>query len=115
MPNTAKALPRFIPTLTEVVQFQAPSASHAPAPHRPGGGGPASPEVPDEVRQRLDAALRPQLRSLVDEIVAAQLAEMRPRLVTEIDRLLQQKLSELVAAGLANPGAGEKPAISGFG
>jgi hypothetical protein len=92
MPDSAKNLPRFIPTLTEVVHAPIKRESTPQYPEQPGKKNP----------EEINSALQSSLRALVDEVVAVQLAELRPRLVVEINRVLQERLGELVAAKLAN-------------
>jgi hypothetical protein len=102
MSQSPKTLPRFIPTLTEVVPGS--FAAAMPASQDPVDPGPMPGLAVDEVQRRIHFAMQSSLRTLLDETVAAQLADMRPRLVAEIDRVLQEKLSALVAAELTHRG-----------
>lgn len=102
MPQSARPLPRFIPTLTEVVQ--GPLASQASAANGSADAEPLPGAAVEDVQRRIHAAVQASVLPLIDEIVAARLADMRLRLVTDIDRLLHEKLSALVASELANRG-----------
>lgn len=69
-----KAIPRFVPTLTEVVQ---------PEPEE--GATPAQQAILEQVLHRVLPALAEQLRASMREAMQEQLAHMEQRLEHEID------------------------------
>ena len=92
--------PRFVPTLTEVVQPQA----NAP------GGGP-DPAVMDlhfqeqmvhRVMQRVDVGLDQRLRDAIATVVQEQTRSVLPRLREEIESVVRQVVYEAVADELAS-------------
>ena len=117
--------PRFVPTLTEVVQnapLAAAEESGNPWPaSQPVGldhvedaepaGRPASPEVlahealEDQiihrVMQRVDLSLERRLQDAVSAMVLAQTQQLVPRLREEIEFVVRQSVSDAVADELA--------------
>ena len=99
MQTNPKVLPRFIPTLTEVVTFpvepQPPSIVFT-------AEGQINPEdLVDRVMMQLKGPINASVQAAVDEFLASHLVQLRPRIAHEIDRVLRQKLGEVLAAELA--------------
>ncbi|MHB1124750.1 MAG: hypothetical protein ACYC0T_18820 [Ramlibacter sp.] len=84
--------PRYVPTLTEVVQPPAPSASE------PAGATQAAAlaqeEVVRRVLQRVDAMLERRLRERVAAVVMEQTQALAPLLRDEIEALVRQAVAE---------------------
>lgn len=93
--------PRFVPTLTEVVEPAAGPAGVAPSP-------PAAParwegiEEPmvQRILQRVDVALERRMRAALAQVVQEQTQAMMPRLRDEIDALVRQAVNDAVAQEL---------------
>lgn len=96
MPASPRNLPRFLPTLTEVVQ--PPVVMQAPA-------EPSFPneELIERVMRRLDVSLESRLREALDTRILEQLKAMEPRLRQEIGFVVRQAVAEAVAAELDTP------------
>lgn len=113
--------PKFVPTLTEVVQNQ-PVYSQDPAPFVPALSQPSSewntpvqtPAPPDivttealedqiihRVMQRVDLSLERRLQEAVSAMVLAQTQSLVPRLREEIEFVVRQSVSDAVADELA--------------
>ncbi|MFT4241607.1 MAG: hypothetical protein QM569_04915 [Acidovorax sp.] len=119
--------PRFVPTLTEVVQVPqatplqgaqgtpvAPAhAAVAPPPQRPAVPAPAAamqPPLPDgmeeymvhRVMQRVDVVLDKRLREAIATVVQEQTRSVLPRLREEIESVVRHAVYEAVADELAS-------------
>lgn len=91
--------PRFVPTLTEVVQPAAPQASSAVT-------GMANHEALEDqiihrVMQRIDLSLERRLTEAVAAMVLQQTQALVPRLREEIEFVVRQSVSDAVADELA--------------
>jgi hypothetical protein len=91
--------PRFVPTLTEVVQSVAPQASSAVT-------GMANHEALEDqiihrVMQRIDLSLERRLTEAVAAMVLQQTQALVPRLREEIEFVVRQSVSDAVADELA--------------
>lgn len=86
--------PRFVPTLTEIVQqgelAEQTLADPPVADHRPLS-------EPQQVQHSSEPELHPELDSLVRDMVAEQLEVMRPGLRSEIQSLVRQAVAEALA------------------
>lgn len=89
--------PRFVPTLTEVVQ------TTSPAPLTP-GTAPAPPlsaeQVTRRVLQRVDAVLERRLRETVATVVLEQTSALAPVLRERVEALVHEIVSEALAEEL---------------
>ncbi len=105
MSMSEKNLPRFLPTLTEVVQAgnAAPlaaasagtlSAQIADSPL------PAADELVERVMQRLAPTLEIRLREVVAALVQEQVSALQPYLWQEVDQALRQSVTAAVAQEL---------------
>lgn len=106
--------PRFVPTLTEVVQIVAPSAA-SPL-QVPENVSPDPVEVPDatvpdagvrneidvhRIMQRVDLALEARLRAAVARVVSEQVETMGSQLRDEIELAVRDAVSQAIAEELA--------------
>ncbi|MBC7435062.1 MAG: hypothetical protein H7332_03210 [Bdellovibrionales bacterium] len=96
MSGAPRTPPRFVPTLTEVVQ----NRELAPAPPA------VQPAVLQEqiihrVMQRVDLSLERRLRESVATLVLEQTRSLGPMLREEIESVVRQSVSEAVAEELA--------------
>lgn len=99
--NRSTPPPRFVPTLTEVVQ-----------PPAPGAGGPAEGAVPDaqylqeqmihRVMQRVDLTLDRLLRETVGRLVLEHTQALAPSLRDEIEIVVRQSVNQAFEQELAS-------------
>lgn len=97
MSTPPKNLPRFLPTLTEVVKpgDAAAAASGEAAPVRP--PMPTAEELVERVMQRLAPTLEIRLRAVMTALVQEQVSAMEPYLWQEVDQALRQTVTAAVA------------------
>lgn len=106
--------PRFVPTLTEIVQVGAPVVTSPP--QVPATVQPDPVDAPDEtptgsglqnevdihrIMQRVDLALEARLRAAVVRVVSEQVEAMAPQLRDEIELAVRDAVSQAVAEELA--------------
>lgn len=119
--SAARPIPRFVPTLTEVVVWpelpladaiQAPSPAapaDSTAPAAPAAAAPAQPgqgfeeDLIHRVMQRVDGVLEQRLREAVQAVVTEQTRAMPARLREEVEAVVRSAVYEAVAQEL--PGA----------
>lgn len=105
MSTSQKNLPRFLPTLTEVVQpgdaaaFAAASDEAAPV-QSAGQPMPAAEELVERVMQRLTPTLETRLRTVMATLVQEQMSALEPYLWQEVDQALRQAVAAAVAQEL---------------
>jgi hypothetical protein len=92
-----KAPPRFVPTLTEVVQIapSAPKAMDALA---------FEEQLVHRVLQRVDLLLEMRVQQAVARVIQEQTRAVVPRLQEEIDTVVRQCVSEALSAELSSSG-----------
>lgn len=97
MSTPPKNLPRFLPTLTEVVKpgdaAAAASAEAVPVPPPM----PTAEELVERVMQRLAPTLEIRLRAVMTALVQEQVSAMEPYLWQEVDQALRQTVTAAVA------------------
>ncbi len=93
-PAIPKNLPRFLPTLTEVVQVRA-STHAASAPDVDVD------ELIDRIMLRLDGPLQGALQAALGSLVIDKLREMEPRIRDEVDRAVRLTVEEAIAQEIA--------------
>ena len=81
--------PRFVPTLTEVVQGGAREAAQAPAP--------ITEQVVSRVLQRVDVVLDRRLREAIGAIVLEQTTALVPMLRERLDEVVREVVVEALA------------------
>ncbi|RUP23767.1 MAG: hypothetical protein EKK45_28210 [Curvibacter sp.] len=90
--------PRFVPTLTEVVQVTAPAAP------TPAFDALAFEEqLVHRVMQRVDALLEQRVQQAVAHVIEEQTRSLLPRLREELDSVVRGSVSEALAQELASP------------
>ncbi|MET0311844.1 MAG: hypothetical protein ABW051_07315 [Burkholderiaceae bacterium] len=96
-----KAPPKFVPTLTEVVQGR-PAMAQGAQEEGPLSHDPALMEdqIVHRVMQRLDMTLERKLREAVATLVLEQTQSLAPLLREEIELAVRQSVSEAVAQEL---------------
>ncbi len=99
MSTSQKNLPRFLPTLTEVVQ-PGDAAAFATADTDEAGPMPSAEELVERVMQRLTPTLEIRLREVVTALVQEQMSALEPYLWQEVDQALRQQVSAAVAQEL---------------
>ncbi|HCY15402.1 MAG: hypothetical protein A2Z93_08230 [Curvibacter sp. GWA2_64_110] len=99
MSTSQKNLPRFLPTLTEVVQ-PGDAAAFATAGTDAAGPMPSAEELVERVMQRLTPTLEIRLREVVTALVQEQMSALEPYLWQEVDQALRQQVSAAVAQEL---------------
>ncbi|MBI3532605.1 MAG: hypothetical protein HY068_09095 [Burkholderiales bacterium] len=107
MSTPQKNLPRFLPTLTEVVRpgeavgLEVASEEVASVPQQtPAGLMPAADELVERVMQRLAPTLETKLRAVVTSLVQEQISAMEPYLWQEVDQALRQTVAAAVVQEL---------------
>jgi len=98
-----RAPPRFVPTLTEVVQAPAPAAS-APAPE----SALSHEQLAQRVLQRLDLTLDRRVREAISTVVLEQTSALGPLLRERLEAAVRQAVAQAVAEELKarqRPGA----------
>ncbi|MGH6625748.1 MAG: hypothetical protein ACRECD_04265 [Burkholderiaceae bacterium] len=103
MSATPKTPPRFVPTLTEVVQLPTQAVVDQPAvvlPSEPASGL-VEEQIIRRVLQRLDVSLERRLREAVAAVVIEQTRSLGAQLREEIESALRQSVAEAVAEELA--------------
>lgn len=99
--------PRFVPTLTEVVQ------ASAPAPLTPTtAGAPPAPSldaVTQRVMQRVDLALERRLRETVATVVLEQASALAPLLRDRIEAMVREIVAEALDEELQARQRGNAP------
>ncbi len=110
MSGAPRIPPRFVPTLTEVVQAKAPEDS-APVLAQPAQvltqalladvAGTLEEQIIHRVMQRVDLSLERRLRESVATLVLEQTRSLGPLLREEIESVVRQSVSEAVSEELA--------------
>ncbi len=86
-----RAPPRFVPTLTEVVQKPStPATPPVPLP-------PSADQIAQRVLQRVDLVLDRKLREAIATVVVEQTAALAPRLRERIDVAVREAVAHAVA------------------
>lgn len=84
--------PRYVPTLTEVVQSGAPAS--------PGSTGGNEEELVRRVMRRVDVVLERRLREAVAAVVLERTRELGPILREEIEAVVRETVAEAFAQEL---------------
>ncbi|MDP1656023.1 hypothetical protein [Hydrogenophaga sp.] len=100
MTTPQKNLPRFLPTLTEVVRPVATGTETTPSPQTTTSPMPAAEALVERVMQRLTPTLETRLRAVVTALVQEQVSALEPYLWQEVDQALRQQVAEAVALEL---------------
>lgn len=93
MSATPRNLPRFLPTLTEVVHAPAGMPMQQASSH-------TTEQIIQRVMQRLDVSLESRVRQTIDTIVLEQLETLETRLREEIQQVLREVVTEAVTLQL---------------
>jgi DNA helicase TIP49 (TBP-interacting protein) len=93
-PIHPKNLPRFLPTLTEVVHL--PDAKVPPSAPTVN-----SDDLVDRIMLRLDGPLQAALQAAIGSLVIDKLREMEPRVRDEVDRAVRLCVEEAIAQEIA--------------
>lgn len=106
--NSPRTPPRFVPTLTEVVQqpLEIPAlvpqdAGDTTTPVARQPSGELEEALVHRVMQRVDASLEHQLRNAIAQVVQEQTPSLVPRLREEVETVVRQAVYEAVADELA--------------
>ncbi|MDR7376884.1 hypothetical protein J2X19_001542 [Rhodoferax ferrireducens] len=100
MSNPPRQPPRYVPTLTEVVQSNVVPVTSATAPLALAQEA-LEDQIIHRVMQRVDLSLERRLREAVAAMVLQQTQSMVPRLREEIEFVVRQSVSDAVADELA--------------
>ena len=93
--------PRFVPTLTDVVQPAAgPRVDTLQAPAAQGFDN-LDDQIVHRVMQRVDLVLERRLREAVAHVILAHTQTLAPRLREEIDLVVRESVSQAVAQELS--------------
>ena len=96
--NPNRVPPRFVPTLTEVVELPA-AAPGATTPFQVRWQDLEEPLV-QRILQRVDLALERRMREALAQLVQEQTQAMMPRLRDEIEAVVRQAINDAVAQEL---------------
>lgn len=100
MTTPQKNLPRFLPTLTEVVRPVTTGTETTPPSQTTTSPMPAAEALVERVMQRLTPTLETRLRAVVTALVQEQVSALEPYLWQEVDQALRQQVAEAVALEL---------------
>lgn len=98
--STASVPPRFVPTLTEVVQPGQVSGLLAPEAPKPASMSQLEDQVVHRVMQRVDLVLERRLREAVGQLILTHTQALGPRLREEIELVVRESVSQAVAQEL---------------
>lgn len=98
MTALSKKIIRSLPTLTEVVQAQAPAAPTA-------GASLDEEALTQRVLQRLELTLDEQVRQVVAAVLEEQMKELAPRIRQRVDTAVRKAVTQAVAGELKLPPA----------
>ena len=91
--------PRFVPTLTDVVQPRARTAVAAPVPIATSTGH-FEEQIVHRVMQRVDLVLERRLREAVGQLILTHTQSLGSRLREEIELVVRESVSQAVAQEL---------------
>lgn len=90
-------LPRFLPTLTEVVQ--PPTSTRSPTPVMPDSEA-LSQLIMRRVEQVIEHRIQEEVDAMVQTLLTVQMQTLRSRLREELELVVRQAVSEGLASGL---------------
>jgi hypothetical protein len=88
--------PRYVPTLTEVVNLP-PSSTLTPATESPQDSSDAEQDLADRIIQRLMPVMQIKLREIVASVIHEEIRAMEPRLMQEVESMARQTVSQALA------------------
>lgn len=105
MSSAPKNMPRFLPTLTEVVSpSQAATMAPAPVPAI-AMPQPDAQRIIERVMQQLEPTLEARLRDVLGAVVAEHMRALEPRLWQEVEQTVLDVVTQAVTAELeSRPG-----------
>ncbi|MCY1168308.1 MAG: hypothetical protein V4455_00450 [Pseudomonadota bacterium] len=98
--SSASVPPRFVPTLTEVVQPGQVPGFLAPEAPKPASMSLLEDQVVHRVMQRVDLVLERRLREAVGQLILTHTQALGPRLREEIELVVRESVSQAVAQEL---------------
>lgn len=99
--SSASVPPRFVPTLTEVVQ-PGQVLGLAPEAPKPVSMSQLEDQMVHRVMQRVDLVLERRLREAVGQLILTHTQALGPRLREEIELVVRESVSQAVAQELPN-------------
>lgn len=98
MQQPPKTIPRFVPTLTEVVEISQPvNAASVPPPA-------VNPDdIVDKLMYRLDGPLQLAIGNILASVAVDHFKKLEPLLRDEIDRAVRRAVDDALAAELDAP------------
>jgi hypothetical protein len=97
MMNNTSAPPRFVPTLTDVVQA---SVQYSHGNVVPQAENQLEDQIVHRVMQRVDLMLERRLREAVSQVILSHTQAMGPRLREEIELVVRESVMQAVAQEL---------------
>jgi hypothetical protein len=88
--------PRYLPTLTEVVNLP-PSSTLTPPNENPEDSTDSEQVLADRIIQRLMPMLQIKLREIVASVIHEEIRVMEPRLMQEIEQMARQTVIQALA------------------
>jgi hypothetical protein len=95
------APPRFVPTLTDIVQPVMAQEQRLPSAPTPAAIELLEDQVVHRVMQRVDLVLERRLREAVGQVILAHTQALGPRLREEIELVVRESVIQAVAQELA--------------
>lgn len=107
IPMPPKNLPRFLPTLTEVVQLQVVAATVPPQRISVAVAQPAIDleALTERIMIRLEGPLQAALQAAIGSLLVDKLRELEPRVRDEVDRAVRLSVQEALLGEIATRNA----------
>jgi len=103
--------PRFVPTLTEVVQQQSGPVPLTPTPTPAPAPALSQDQLAQRVLQRVDLALERRLRETIATVIVEQTAALTPVLRERIETLVRELVAQAVAEEIEARQRGSAPGV----
>ena len=96
MTPPAATPPRYLPTLTEVVNLP-PSSTHSSSNENPKDSIDTAQDLVDRIIQRLMPVMQIKLREIVASVIHEEIREMEPRLMQVVESMARQTVTQALA------------------
>ena len=101
MQQPTRIAPRFVPTLTEVVQVSAPETPPSSAMPLSAAALRGNPDdIVDQLMHRLDGPLQAAIGTILSSLAVDHFKKLEPLLRDEIDRAVRRAVDDALAAEL---------------
>ena len=96
MTPPSATLPRFVPTLTEVVNLPL-SSTLTPSNENPKDSTDTKQDLADRIIERLMPVMQIKLREIVALVIHEEIRAMEPRLMQEVESMVRQTVTQALA------------------